>query len=210
MSYKVGFDVDGVLADFTSGYIAKLEKSGRRCTLGEGQDPHCWNWPVEYGFTKEDDDAAWRDIKQDPLFWASLKPMLEAHPAISVLKEMYNAGHEVYFITNRMGIGPHMQTVMFLSALGMPLPQVIICEKKGPLAEGLALTHFIDDKFENVCDVAAYTLDKKTKLPTCKVFLLNKAYNKDKLLPLTLGIIRVDTLKEFFLSLAFEEVNAVA
>lgn len=206
---KLGIDCDGVLFNFTHAYNKKLQKvSGQKGTLGLGCEPNCWNWATEYGFTKEDDNKAWEDIKQDPMFWATLPPSIEAPQACNALNEIYLAGHEVYFVTHRMGIGPHAQTMVALRLLGIELPQVCIAQKKGPMAEGLELTHFIDDKFENVCDVAAFTKDRKTGEQTCRVFLLNKPYNRNKDLPESLGIERVDTLKQFFEALAFEEVNS--
>lgn len=203
MMFKIGVDCDGVLMDFTSGYTRKLEGvSGKKCTLTKGTEPHCWGWPTEYGFSEEDDDAAWASIKKDQYFWATLPPTMEAPMACGVLNGLYLAGHEVYFITHRMGLAVHAQTMVSLRMLGIELPQVLVTGNKGPIAQGLGLTHFIDDKFENCCDVAAFTKG------ACKVFLLNKAYNTKKELPESLGIIRVDTIKEFFDSMAFEEVNS--
>lgn len=206
---KIGVDCDGVLFDFTSAYVRKLEAvSGKRCTLPRGQEPHCWDWPKEYGFDAGDDDKAWESIRGDVYFWATLAPMIEAPQACNVLHNLYMQGHEVYFITHRMGQAPHAQTLTALRLLGIEMPQVIVAQKKGPLAEGLDLTHFIDDKFENVCDVAAYTTDRKTGEHTCKVYLLNKPYNTKKDLPESLGIIRVDTIKEMFEAMVSEEVNS--
>lgn len=204
MNFRLGVDCDGVIFDFTSAYARMLEKvSGKTCTLTPGTEPHCWNWATEYGFDKGDDSKAWREIKKDPQFWATLAPKQEAAQAIAALNNIYRAGHEVYFITNRPGIAPHAQTIIALGLLGMEIPQVLVSEDKGPVAKGLKLTHFIDDKIENCEEVA------QDAAPGCRVFCLTTNYNKNHEFNPKLNIIRVGTLLEFFTALAFEETNAV-
>lgn len=207
--FKLGVDVDGVLADFTRGYLAALKTvtNGQECELHTTKaDPKCWNWPVEYGYTKADESAAWKLIKSDPLFWFSLPSNFEAPLALDVLREIYASGHEVYFITNRMGIHPHVQTYGWLMKYGYPNPQVLVSEDKGPIAKGLKLTHFIDDKPSNTYEVAVAS-------PSTKVFLLKKNWNDHEDVRIackSMGIEIITSLKEFFDIIAAEENYAVA
>lgn len=210
---KIGFDVDGVLALFDTGYRQKLKQvSGKDGTLGVSEEPPCWNWPTECGYTQEDDNAAWKAIKADERFWVSLPPMPQARQALTILSEAYNEGHEVYFITHRMGVNPHMQTSAWLVNNGyLGFPNVLVTGNKGPIAKGLQLTHFIDDKPENCVDVAAATLKVNSlEKPTTRVFCLNARYNADYQFSDVLNITRVNSLEEFFKTLAFEETNAIA
>ena len=200
MGYRLGIDCDGVLFDFNSAYARVLEKvSGKKCLLRPGEQPTCWDWPTKYGFSKGDDHAAWREIKGDPIFWSGLAPTVEARSATLMLNKLYGAGHDVYFITNRPGIAPHMQTVMALMALGIDMPQVLVTEDKGPVVKGLKLTHFIDDKPDNVFEAKEASSD-------CSVFMLATNYNKaEQAKAKAKDIVIVATLREFFEALAREE-----
>lgn len=205
-TYRLGIDIDGVLADFTKDYIRVLEAvSGKTCTLQAGEEPPCWHFETAVGFDKEDVTKAWGEIKEDPVFWVNLSPTMEAIPALQSLKGAYAAGHDVYFITNRMGIAPHMQTMVWLMSKGFPAPTVLLSPEinrvsmKGALAKGLQLTHFIDDKPGNVEAV-------KDQLPECTVALLSKRYNEPEQFELKLkGIIVVKTVLEFFQLIVNEE-----
>lgn len=200
----LGFDIDGVLADFTSGYRAALTAvSGRECGLAKGDDPPCWDWATEVGHTKEEDKAAWKLMLSDPEFWFRLSPTLEAAQALAMLTLAYTEGHTTYFITNRMGVNPHIQTLGWLAQHGMAYPQVIVQAKanKGELAYALKLTHFIDDKPENCFDV-------KQAHPACEVYLLKKRYNDTaeyRDLAAKYGITIITTIREFFESIAAQE-----
>lgn len=198
--YRIGVDVDGVLAEFNQGYRQELIKVCGRDHLG-GDEPPCWHWAEEVGYSKEEDAQAWEAIKGSPSFWMGLRPLLEAPETITILNSLYHQGHEVYYISHRFGTGAHVQTAAWLMQQGALMPTVLMSGDKGPIAKGLELTHFIDDKPENALEV-------RLQAPSCKTFLLSKSYNKIWHDHLAEGIIVVDTLKEFFVSLAFEAANA--
>lgn len=209
--FIIGFDIDGCLADFTSSYIAVLERvSGKKSTLEPGADPPCWHFETEVGFNKADVTKAWEVIKQDQTFWFNLRPMLETKAALDALQQGMLEGHEVYFITNRMGVNPYMQTASWLIRYGFGMPAVLLSPEvkrqsmKGYVAKGLQLTHFIDDKPENCVAV-------KEQLPECTVALLSKRYNEPNQFELGLkGIKTVTTLLEFFqLLIAEEQASAI-
>lgn len=207
----LGIDLDGVMADFTSGYVRKLVEVCGKDLLGD-QEPPCWYWPKEVGYTEEEDAAAWKSIKNDRKFWATLRPTLQAVQALNILGNAYMEGHSVYFLTDRPGINTHHQSMAWLMNNGYgAFPQVLVTADKGPVAKGLKLTHLIDDKIENCEQVAAATLKPNSlEKPTCRVFCLTTRYNKDHQFLDVLNITRVNSLEEFFKTLAFEETNAVA
>jgi hypothetical protein len=65
-----------------------------------------------------------------------------------------------------------MQTTKWLINNGYyALPSVIVSAKKGPIALGLDLDAFIDDKVENCVDVANHCGLK------CNVYMLNQPWN---------------------------------
>ena len=99
--------------------------------------------------------------------------------------------HEVYYITDRIGIDVKRQTKMWLiehlNYLGRAHtePTVLITKgSKGPIVRGLALDAYIDDKFENVRDVVADS-------PTTRMYYLHKRYNEKHDVP---GAWRVSSL----------------
>lgn len=205
-NFRLGVDLDGVLADFTTSYNNMLRRvSGKNdAGLKPGEEPTCWFWATEYGFTKDEDAAAWAEIKRDPFFWYKLGRYLDAREAVAVLNQMFAAGHEVYFITNRPGIHPQMQSIMWLVETGMQLPQVC-CQSgkhpdKGPLIKGLQLTHFIDDKPENC-------FDAKEHSPETEVFMLRKPYQSAAHIQRAeaLGIHIIPSIRDFFEYLSREE-----
>lgn len=172
---KIGVDIDGVLADFNYGLKNVLwEITGERL-ISLSEEPKCWNWPTAYGYTQEHEDEAWRRIKANPTFWAGLQPFPFVPEQLVELAHARLAGHEVYFITTRTGIAPHLQTVYWLHANGFSTPTVLIStngDGKANIAKGLRLTHMIDDKPENVLKI------KKAR-PECSVTMLNRRWNQE-------------------------------
>lgn len=178
MEKVIGVDVDGVLADFNQSYRNMLiATSGKDLFKGE-TDPPCWNYAPAYGYTQEEDTAAWSNITKSYCFWRNLSALKHAGDFLWALAASHLVPvpdkSRVYFITSRPGLDVKGQTERWLHALGVPNPTVLIVGNhfdKGPVASALSLTHFVDDKPENCLAVRA------TRHNACTVFCPPYRYN---------------------------------
>lgn len=167
---RIGIDVDGILANFNKAYREMLIKVSGRDLIPETFEPPTWNYATVFGYTKEEDAAAWKEITSDPIFWRRLGVLPGAREMLDAIDD---ARHAVYFITTRPGVSTQHQTETWLRNFVLA-PTVLIAktsEDKGVLARGLGLTHFIDDKPENCLAV-------KSHIPSCHVYLLDALYNR--------------------------------
>lgn len=169
---RVGVDVDGILANFFTAYENLVIQVAGEDKFGANKYPTLpctWNWPQFHGYDESTIAEVWTRIKGDTTFWASL----EALPgADNFLERLDNSNHEVYFITDRPGIGPQVQTQYWLAQHGYWGPNVIISRKgKGVVCDALSLEVYIDDKPENVSDCF-------TRAPDTRLFLLDYPYNQ--------------------------------
>jgi hypothetical protein len=152
---RLGIDVDGVLANFSKGYSELIiEQTGKNLFQeGDIENPPVWDWDLHRGYTKEEVSAAWKSITASPSFWAMLDPLPDAPEFLTWL---WHSEHEVYFITNRMGVQPQFQTATFLHQFGYKLPSVVIATDKGQACAGLCIDVYLDDKAQNAMSVAQY------------------------------------------------------
>lgn len=183
---KLGFDVDGVLADFNTAYIRNFIR-----VTGEdkfGPPPIAipmWNYPQEhYGYTDEQAAAVLADIRADETFWEGLQPYPSTKAAIYAITQLPSY-HDVYFITDRKGVRAKAQTERWLEAQGISRPTVLLSAEKGLVAVGLGLDLYIDDKPSN-CQAV------REVVPDCKVFLYNQSWNAKTLRTFN----RVNTIEE--------------
>ena len=184
---KIGFDIDGVLADFNDHFIKVLVAvTGKDLFPPRPFDIPCWNYPEHYGYTREDTSLVWQFITSDPKFWASLPPYFAAYEQRDLIKGLWF--HDVYFITSRVGAMCKAQTEVWLQENGFwqGQPTVLISGAKGMLAKALNLDFYLDDKWENVADV-------QVQQPTCQVFLLDRPWNR---CATELDPVRVTTIQE--------------
>lgn len=190
MSLKIGFDVDGILADFNSSYVKRVIQVTDQDKFPDG-DPNnyikTWYYVTDqFGYTKAQDKEVWKSITSDPTFWIDVIPYPDAKETISKLADLWDDGNEIYFITNRPGIKTKLQTEQWLINLGTGiLPTVIVSEEKGLNARALKLDFYIDDKNENCTDVRDHS--------TTNCLMLARGWNEDK--P---GIPRIPKVSEFF------------
>jgi hypothetical protein len=167
---RIGFDMDGVLADFTSAF-REIETT----LFGSIAPP-----PAEEPETEEEEqsaqtdaveparralgphetrrrrDAVWRTIESTADFWTTLKPLREG--AVRRLHEqMLRHRWEVFFITQRpatAGETVQRQTQHWLVRQGFDLPSVLVIGgARGAAAAALRLDYHVDDSPQHCLDV---------------------------------------------------------
>lgn len=199
---KLALDIDGVLANWVHairGCMARV--AGRPNDVPELEDAPCWDFAGDYGYTKEQFSEARKRAYSDGSFWATLP----AYPGVGVFLDWlwravstanWNDGgsHEVYFMSDRTGHRVKDQTEIWLKrhGFGGKDPTVLITPSgKGRILADLKITHFIDDKPQNV-------VDARTFAPDCETTLLSRRWNVSEQPYLQeRGVIVVPTLKDF-------------
>lgn len=183
MTLRIGFDMDGVLADFGGAFHeiderlfgpASALSAGEPETEEQAQEgaEAAPNNPVAPEAPEPDDvaapetprqarrrrDAIWRAIQSTPNFWETLKPIEQG--AVARIHEMMLRHHwEVFFITQRPktdGDTVQRQTQRWLVQQGFDLPSVLVISgSRGAAAGAMRLDYHIDDSAQNCLDVMA-------------------------------------------------------
>jgi len=170
---KIGVDIDGVLANFL-----KQARKDIQILLGDGRpadDLIQTGWGFDsLGITKKEENQLWRFIDATPNWWMQLERL----PHTNYLRHLCENAR-VLFITNRkdaktgVGLPIEDQSRRWLERrFHIPHPTVLISDNKGPLAAGLKLDYFIDDRPKNVEEVTASS-------PATATYLLDATYNKE-------------------------------
>jgi beta-phosphoglucomutase-like phosphatase (HAD superfamily) len=166
MTLRVGFDMDGVLADFGAAFRAiEGELFGADTT---GPPPNPTEEEKEQtpdrnlnpaASAKESDRrrrAVWDRIRATPDFWTTLKPT-DPDAVRQLQALMLQWGWEVVFITQRpstAGETVQRQTQRWLVQQGFDMPSVVvIAGSRGAAINALRLTHHVDDSPQNCVDV---------------------------------------------------------
>jgi hypothetical protein len=154
MPLRIGFDVDGVLADFGAAFRDVETRlfgagPGMMTPRPEKEDPRQSN---------RKPDVIWQDIQATADFWRTLKPIDE--DAVRRIHEMtIRHGWEVFFITKRpktKGQSVQRQTQQWLVEHGFDLPSVLVLGgSRGAAAKALRLDYHVDDSPQNCLDVKA-------------------------------------------------------
>jgi len=153
---RVGFDMDGVVADFARAFYdveARLFGPGAHTRPG---DPE--NEPADSAPEPEvrRSDAVWQAIRETPDFWMTLQPT-EPDGVRRIHEMMLRHSWEVFFITQRpatAGQTVQRQTQHWLVAQGFDLPSVLVVPgSRGAAAGALSLDYHVDDSPTNCVDV---------------------------------------------------------
>jgi FMN phosphatase YigB (HAD superfamily) len=180
---RIGFDMDGTLADLSSAYAEVEERlfgpvvavheqpapeereQQQHQEEGEDGPPPAaatkkYNRPSQLRRSAERSagrrEKVWRAIESTPDFWTTLKPIDPA--AITRLHQLTAEYHwEVFFITQRpatAGRTVQWQTHTWLVEHGFTMPNVIpLSRSRGKAAAALLLDYLVDDSPQNCVDV---------------------------------------------------------
>ena len=186
---KILIDIDGVVADFWSGFsaILKVLNPAVERTMGLTRK--------SYQYTEEEQKAvleAWKIVRESSVFWRNLPPICNAETFHRLDK--LRKWNELYFVTARIGLHPQHDTMAWLIRQGMGCPTVIVPESKMtsdavPYANKAAVAKAIGIEWalEDSPHVAGKLM---AKVPN--TYLITRPYNKD-----IEGIARVKTVIEF-------------
>ncbi len=183
MPLRVGFDLDGTVADMYSalyrealvlfGDDAVLKAPGQATKPQEVPGEQSNKKPEDTSKSEDDPSAAdamrelqltgrqqmqlWEHVKKIENFWSTL-PELEPGIIARIAKAAVERRWEVIFLTTRpstAGELVQMQSQRWLAAHGFQYPSVYVVQRsRGRIADALALDAFVDDRPENCLDIA--------------------------------------------------------
>ncbi len=183
MALRVGFDLDGTVADMHSALrrealqlfgeealrkaayktskpqAVKGEQSGKKSeTDPEADDEQTTADAMqELHLTSRQQMQLWDHVKKIENFWSTL-PELEPGIISRIAKTALDRRWEVIFLTTRpstAGELVQMQSQRWLDAHGFHYPSVYVVQRsRGKIADALALDAFVDDRPENCLDIA--------------------------------------------------------
>ena len=184
----VGLDIDGVLADFLSPFLLRLEER-----IGKGPIPAASLRSVRLSAHPALTEEAVREcadaVRQDPGFWDGLDSLLSPEQWRR-LEQLSQTG-QLSFITHRRGHESwdiHAVTSGWFRRHGITNPDVHLVEKeKSAVVERLGVVLFVDDNYENCQEVAERT--------GARVLMPHHPYNRHFSHP---GVTRVMHFDEVF------------
>jgi uncharacterized HAD superfamily protein len=183
MPLRVGFDLDGTVADMYSALHREAlvlfgDKALRKAAThtsrpqevrGEQNnkqpedtpkpedDPVTTDAMRELQLTGRQQMQLWDHVKKIENFWSTL-PELEPGIIARIAKAAVERRWEVIFLTTRpatAGELVQMQSQRWLEAHGFQYPSVYVVQRsRGKIADALALDAFVDDRPENCLDIA--------------------------------------------------------
>lgn len=172
MALRIGFDLDGVLADMETALVREAEKLfGDRLHTEPTGSAHASmsdlvpedvsdDAPLrhELHLSARERRQLWRHVRKIEGFWESLEEIEPGSVArLAALTAQY--GWEVIFVTRRpatAGATAQLQSQRWLESKGFKLPSVyVVTASRGLIAAALTLDIVVDDTPENCVDVAA-------------------------------------------------------
>ena len=183
MPLRVGFDLDGTVADMYSALhrealelfgddaVRKAPDQATRPQEVRGEqsnkkpedtpkpedDPATADAMHELQLTARQQMQLWDHVKKIENFWTTL-PELEPGIIARIAKAAVERRWEVIFLTTRpstAGELVQMQSQRWLEAHGFQYPSVYVVQRsRGKIADALALDAFVDDRPENCLDIA--------------------------------------------------------
>jgi hypothetical protein len=163
VTVRIGFDLDGVLADLAKAYREVEASLFGDCTSMETSAPDQADRPDvaevperQHRARRGRNDAVWSAIRATPDFWVALEPIEEG--AVSRLHAlMLDRRWEIFFITQRpptCGDTVQRQTQRWLREQGFEMPSVVpVSDGRTATLAALSLHYYVDDDAKNCVDV---------------------------------------------------------
>jgi hypothetical protein len=156
---RLGFDLDGVLADFRTAFLDEAAKLLGGDSIQRRSSP----MPDLDGVSAADAKLVWNAITEMPNWWLGLAPYEPAQIA-----RLYQLSRrfrwEVSFLTSRIstaGDSVQFQSQAWLEAYGFYMPAVVtVPGSRGEIANALRLDLVIDDQFLNCLEVVSASQSK--------------------------------------------------
>jgi 5' nucleotidase, deoxy (Pyrimidine), cytosolic type C protein (NT5C) len=149
---RLGFDLDGVVADFRTAFLDAASRLLGRDAIQRPKSP----MPDLDAVSAEDAKRVWKVITATPNWWLGLAPFEPAQIArLYQLARRYR--WEVSFLTARVptaGDSVQFQSQAWLESYGFYMPAVVtVPGSRGEIANALRLDVIIDDQFLNCLEV---------------------------------------------------------
>ena len=150
--FRLGIDVDGVVADFRSAFRALAERE-----LGIAAKD-------ESALKKADVERLWRTVAGVSNWWLDVPPY-EPEQIVRLYARVRESRWEVFFMTSRppsAGDSVQLQTQVWLERHGFFLPSVLTAPAgaRGELARSLRLDLALDDRIVNCLEITSASNSK--------------------------------------------------
>lgn len=155
MSLRLGFDIDGVLANFQGAFRAAALRlgTGNMDDVDPGDTP-----PTGSPLSPDDVRRVWNHIARTPNWWMEIDPY-EPEQIARLYSLTRAAGWEVFFLTKRppsAGDSVQFQTQWWIERFGFYLPSVLtVPGSRGEVANALRLDLILDDQLINCVEVVS-------------------------------------------------------